>query len=154
MRQRSELISVLPTEGKEQRYEASFVKMLRAVKAMSDAGVPVVAGTDSMAGMGLERELELFVEGGFTPLDALRADICTAARTMKVETKTGTIAPGMTADLLVVDGDPLAKIEDLEKTVATVRSGTVYDDAELWNAVSIRPATDARLTVVTSSAAR
>jgi imidazolonepropionase-like amidohydrolase len=120
-------------------------------------GVKVAFGTDQshrlLVGENLV-ELGFMTEWlGMTPMQALVAATARAAECVQ-RADIGALEAGKAADLLVVDGDPLAKIEDLEKTVATVRSGTVYDDAELWNAVSIRPATDARLTVVTSSAAR
>jgi hypothetical protein len=129
----------LPMAGKEELYGRSYDKMLAMVRALHDAKVTVVAGTDALAGLMLDHELELFVRAGLSPADALRDATIVPARAMKVERKTGTIAAGKAADLVVVDGDPLANIADVRKTVTTVRGGVVYRAKDAFEAVDIRP---------------
>jgi len=129
----------LPMAGKEELYGRSYDKMLAMVRALHDAKVTVVTGTDALAGMMLDRELELFVRAGLSPADALRDATIVPARAMKVERKTGTIAAGKAADLVVVDGDPLANIADVRKTVTTVRGGVVYRAKDAFEAVDVRP---------------
>jgi hypothetical protein len=129
----------LPMAGKEELYARSYDKMLAMVRALRDAKVTVVAGTDALAGMMLDRELELFVRGGLTPADALRDATLVPARAMKREKTSGTIAPGKMADLVVVDGDPLTNISDLRKTVTTVRGGVAYPTTETFAAVGVKP---------------
>jgi hypothetical protein len=129
----------LPMAGKEELYGRSYNKMLAMVRALHDAKVTVVAGTDALAGLMLDHELELFVRAGLSPADALRDATIVPARAMKVERKTGTIAAGKAADLVVVDGDPLANIADVRKTVTTVRGGVVYRAKDAFEAVDIRP---------------
>jgi hypothetical protein len=129
----------LPMAGKEELYGRSYDKMLAMVRALHDAKVTVVAGTDALAGLMLDHELELFVRAGLSPADALRDATIVPARAMKVDRKTGTIAAGKAADLVVVDGDPLANIADVRKTVTTVRGGVVYRSKDAFEAVDIRP---------------
>jgi imidazolonepropionase-like amidohydrolase len=99
----------------------------------------VVAGTDSLAGLMLDHELELFVRAGVSPADALRDATIVPARAMKVDRKTGTVAAGKAADLVVIDGDPLVNIADVRKTVTTVRGGVVYRSKDAFEAVGVRP---------------
>ncbi len=129
----------LPMAGKEELYGRSYDRMLAMVRALHDAKVTVVAGTDALAGLMLDRELELFVRAGVSPADALRDATIVPARVMKLEKKTGTVAPGKAADLVVVDGDPLASIGDVRKTVTTVRGGVVYPAKETFATVGVRP---------------
>lgn len=137
--QRSFLTGGLPLDGKEDLYRRSFAKMVSIVKALHDAKVTVVAGTDSLAGLSLDRELELFVEGGLTPAEALRDATIVPARVMKLDKKTGSVAVGKAADLVVVDGDPLARIADVRRTVTTVRGGVVFPAKETFATVGVRP---------------
>jgi hypothetical protein len=128
----------LPMAGKEELYGRSYDKMLAMVRALHDAKVTVVAGTDALAGMMLDHELELFVRAGISPADALRDATIVPARAMKLEKRTGTIATGKVADLVVIDGDPLANVADVRKTVTTVRGGVVYRSKETFEAVGVR----------------
>ncbi|MFN2548325.1 MAG: amidohydrolase family protein [Myxococcales bacterium] len=138
--QRFYVIGGLPLEGKKELYARSWEKLLQMVKVLHDEKVTVVAGTDYIpAGVSLHRELELFVEGGLSPIDALRAATTVPARVMNA-TDTGSISQGKIADLAVVDGDPLARISDVRKTVMTFRSGTMYPAKELYETVGVTPA--------------
>ena len=110
------------------------------VKALADAKITVVAGTDALAGLMLHHELQLFVRGGIKPADALRMATLEPARVMKKDKETGSVEAGKVADLFVVDGDPLARIEDLDRVVSTVKSGVVYPSAPLYAAVGVQPA--------------
>lgn len=133
------LIGGLPLSGKKELYARSWEAMLRMAKVLHDEGVPVVAGTDYLAGLSLHRELELLVQGGLTPLQALQAATVVPARAMKASAVSGSIAAGKAADLMVVDGDPLASIADVRKTVLTFRSGVLYRAAEVYAAVGVAP---------------
>jgi hypothetical protein len=137
--QRGFLVPALDMTGKQELYAESWKKMLAFTKQMHDAGISVTTGTDGLSGLALVHEIELFVEAGFTPVDALRSATILPARTLKVAAKTGTIAPGKTADLFVVDGDPLADIHDIERGVLTVRGGRTYPCDALWKLRGVRP---------------
>ena len=105
---------------------ASVKHMLEYVAAMRKAGVPIVAGTDG-TGLELVRELELYVEGGMTPAEALATATIAAARNVHIDNRTGSIAPGKEADLLLVDGDPERTIGDLRHVDKVVLDGALLD---------------------------
>ena len=137
--QRQFLLGGLPLEGnKLETYRASFEKVLAMVKALSDAGISVVTGTDSLAGLMLHHELALFVRAGISPAAALRDATIEPARLMKLDKKTGSIAVGKTADMFVVDGDPLAHIDDVAKVVSTLRGGVLFASTPLYQTVGVR----------------
>jgi hypothetical protein len=138
--QRSFLLGGLPLDAdKVKTYRASFEKMLELVKRLHAAKIPVVAGTDHLAGLMLHHELALLVRAGLSPADVLRADTIDAARSMKLDKKSGSIAKGKAADLVVVDGDPLAHIEDMAAVVSTMRGGVMFSSAPLYEAAGVRP---------------
>jgi hypothetical protein len=138
--QRNFLLGGLPHEGKEEVYRQSWDRCLAMVKALHGAGVTVVAGTDELAGLMLHHELQLFVRGGLTTAEALQSATLVPARAMKKDKESGSIDKGKVADLFVVDGDPLAHIEDLSKVVLTVKSGVTIPSALLYATVGVQPA--------------
>jgi imidazolonepropionase-like amidohydrolase len=93
---------------------------------MHQAGVPIVAGTDG-SGIELIRELEIYVEAGFTPGDALAAATIVPARLVGQDAHTGSITVGKTADLSLVEGDPSARIGDLRQTRVVMLDGALLD---------------------------
>ena len=88
--------------------------------------------------MVLDHEMELFVRGGLSPAETLRDATIVPARAMKLDKKTGSIAPGKVADLFVVDGDPLADIRDVRKVDNTLRAGVAYSSHDVFETVSIK----------------
>jgi imidazolonepropionase-like amidohydrolase len=127
-------------EGKDQRYRDSFQAMLRMIKALYDAGVPFVAGTDSTAGFALHRELELYVAAGVPAPKVLQIATLGAARLMKRDGELGSIAPGKLADMILVDGDPSSRIGDIRRVTTVVKDGAVYQTSALYQAIGVRPA--------------
>jgi imidazolonepropionase-like amidohydrolase len=107
-------------------YRASFAMMKTLLAAMHRAKVPIVAGTDGF-GLELVRELEIYVEAGLTPAEALAAATIEPARLLKVEERTGSIGVGKTADLVLVEGDPAKRIGDLRNTRLVMMDGKVMD---------------------------
>lgn len=110
-------------------------------RAFAKAGGLLVAGTDptgnggALAGFGSQREVELLVEAGFTPLEAIQ--ICTqnGARYLGIESDVGTIAPGKSADLILVKGAPDKDINDIEKVETVFKDGVGYDPQKLIDSV-------------------
>jgi imidazolonepropionase-like amidohydrolase len=126
--------------GMDQRFRDSFRALLAMVHALHDAGITLVAGTDGLAGFTLHRELEHYVEAGIPAPEALKIATLGAARVMKHDQDLGTVAAGKLADFILVDGDPTRHIGDLRRVVLTVKDGVVYNTAELWRAVGVKPA--------------
>lgn len=139
--QRLFLTNGLPISAeKHATYRASFEQMLALVKTMWMAKVHLVLGTDSLiAGLALHHEMALFVRAGIPTKDVLRMATLDAARGMRMEKKVGSIAVGKRADLVVVDGDPLADIAQIRKTVFTMRAGVLYKTDALYAAVGVKP---------------
>ncbi|MES2441865.1 MAG: amidohydrolase family protein [Pseudomonadota bacterium] len=114
-------------------YRASFANMIRLLKALHDAGVPIVAGTDG-GGLEIVRELEIYVQAGLTPAQALQAATIAPARLVGADKATGSIVVGKEADLVLVDGDPSKNIGDMRHT------DWVMSDGALMNADELREA--------------
>jgi imidazolonepropionase-like amidohydrolase len=106
--------------------------LLANVRKLSAGGVPVASGTDAgmtgtFHGYATLRELELLVEGGLTPMQAVVAGTFASAKALGVESQRGTIAPGKAADLVLIDGAPDRTITDLQKTARVFLNGTEVD---------------------------
>ena len=113
------------------------------VKRLMNAGILIAAGTDApypgdFQGEGIHRELELFVESGLTPLQAITIATKNAAAIVNAETEWGTLEPGKIADILIVDGKPDQNISDTRNIVAVIKEGTVLDR----NKLKLDPDTD------------
>lgn len=111
----------------EKEFEREFVK----------AGGLLLAGLDPtglggvVPGFGDQREVELLVEAGFTPLEAIHIATSNGAQYLGELERIGTIAPGKQADLVVIKGDPSKKIEDIENVEIVFKEGIGYDSAKL-----------------------
>ena len=126
-------------EGKDERYRESAKALLRMVKMLYEAGVPLVAGTDAMPGFALHRELELYAEAGIPPAEVLRIATIGAARVMKRDGELGSIAPGKLADLILVDGNPTQRISDIRRATLVIKDGNVYQPEALYRSIGVRP---------------
>ena len=130
----------LPAAGaKDALYKDSFAAVLKMTKRLYDAGVPLVAGTDSVEGLMLHRELELWVQAGIPAANVLQAATIGAARVAKQDGELGSIEPGKKADLLLVAGNPIANIGDIRKGRVVIKDGVQYDCAALYAALGIAP---------------
>jgi Tol biopolymer transport system component/imidazolonepropionase-like amidohydrolase len=123
----------LRTRAAEPREVAAREALVAAqeafVAAVVKAGGRVIAGTDAPInpyGLTLLMELEHYVRGGLSPAEAIRAATVVPAEAMGL-TDLGTIEPGKLADIVIVDGNPLANITDLRRTRRVVKDGVVYD---------------------------
>jgi imidazolonepropionase-like amidohydrolase len=120
--------------------DAVFAKYLALVAELHERGVVLVAGTDiAVPGHSLHRELELYVKAGFTPMQAIQAATLVPARFMHQDKELGTIEPGKRADLVILNGDPLADVSNVRKTSMVVARGRAYDSAALWKLVGFKP---------------
>jgi len=128
------------TAENDQLYKDSYGAALHMTKRMYDAGIPILAGTDSIAGLMLHRELELEVEAGIPAAKALQIATYNAARLLKQEKVLGSIAAGKRADLLLVEGNPAEKIGDIRRCRLVMKNGVLYKSADLYRAVGIKAA--------------
>jgi len=118
----------------------SQVNAAKLVKAAVDAGLLVMAGTDKgVPGFSLQRELEIYVQGGLTPLEAIQTATIMPARAMKLDKDLGTLEVGKLADLVVLDADPLANISNIRTARMVAAHGRLYDCAALWRAAGFGP---------------
>jgi imidazolonepropionase-like amidohydrolase len=116
---------------KEMEFEHEFAK----------EGGLLLAGLDPtgfggvIAGFGDQREVELLVEAGFTPLEAIHIATENGAEFLGEANQIGTIAPGKSADIVVIQGDPSANIKDIENVEIVFKDGVGYDSAKLIESV-------------------
>ena len=127
------------TWGRRRRTRTSakiklFEKELQIVGALHKAGVPIVAGTDqTVPGYSLYREIELYVQAGFTPMEAIQAATIVPARVMGLDKELGTVEAGKRADLIIVGANPLeSHSQHSQSANSVVTGGMMYNCAELW----------------------
>jgi imidazolonepropionase-like amidohydrolase len=113
---------------------ALYRRQLMIVGLLQSAGVPILAGTDelnpySLAGFSLHDELERLVAAGLTPLEALQTATLNPANFLGAIDSSGTVAAGKLADLVLLDGDPLADIRNTARIYAVVMNGRLVDGA-------------------------
>jgi imidazolonepropionase-like amidohydrolase len=127
--------------GNATRSAALWKKMLALEKKFFDAGGLLVAGTDptgyggTIAGHSSLREVELLVEAGLTPVQAIQVASLNGARWLGVEKDVGSIEAGKAADLVVVAGDPAKTISDIRKIETVFKDGVGYDSKKLLDSV-------------------
>lgn len=113
---------------------------LQLIGALHRAGVAIVAGTDQgVPGYSLYREIELYAEAGFTPLEALQAATIVPARVMKLENDSGSVEAGKRADFAILDANPLENIHNIRSVCSVVSNGVFYQSAPLWESVGFKP---------------
>jgi enamidase len=120
---------------------AVFAKARAMELAFARAGGLLLAGTDPTGGGGVipgysnQRELELLVESGFTPLEAIRIGTLNGAVFLGRADRTGSIVVGKDADIVVIAGDPATRITDLRNVQIVFKRGIGYDPAKLIESV-------------------
>jgi len=113
---------------------------LALIGALHKAGVPIVVGTDqNIPGFSVYREIELYHEAGFTPMEALQAATIVPARVMKVDATSGSLEVGKRADLDVLDANPLDDIHNVRTVRQVLANGVLYDPKPLWESVGFKP---------------
>jgi imidazolonepropionase-like amidohydrolase len=118
------------------RLRASLALQRKLVKALEDAGVPILSGTDAsdvgpVAGFGLHQELQEFVNDGFTPYQALRTATVNPALYFRQSNQWGTIETGKRADLVLLDANPLENIRNTTKIAGVVLQGKWIEESKL-----------------------
>jgi len=115
-------------------------KDMEVVGVLHRAGVSIVAGTDqAVPGHSLHREIELYVQAGFTPMEAIQSATIVPARAMGVDKEVGTIEAGKRADVVILGANPLETIRNIRTVEFVVTNGVMYNCAELWRSVGFKP---------------
>lgn len=123
------------------RAAALFRKEMDFEVAFAKAGGLLLAGPDptgnggTLPGFGDQREIELLVEAGFTPVEAIHIATLNGAKFLGRESAIGSLEPGKQADMVLVKGDPSKKIEDIENVETVFKDGVGYDSRKLIDAV-------------------
>jgi imidazolonepropionase-like amidohydrolase len=128
-------------EAKDSPMPALLKKEMEFERLFVAAGGLLIAGPDPtgyggvLPGFGDQREIELLVEAGFSPLEAIKIATSNGARYLGRLDELGTVAAGKLADLVLVKGDPAARISDIRNVVTVFKDGVGYDPAKLTEAV-------------------
>jgi len=115
---------------------ASFAKLSALIPELNRRHIVILAGTDSM-GFELIRELELYVQAGLTPEDALATATINPATAYGLSEQTGSLAKGKLAELALIDGDPSQRIGDLRQVELVMRDGKIMQAQELRKSLGI-----------------
>ena len=116
---------------KEMQFERAFV----SAGGLLMAGADPTGNGSTLAGFGDQRNLELLVQAGFRPVEAIRIATLNGAKFLGIDQRVGSIAAGKQADLVVIDGDPSARISDIKKVQYVFKNGLGYDAAKLIESV-------------------
>jgi enamidase len=131
-------------QNRESPYGTLFPKAMALELAFARAGGVLVAGTDPTGSGGVipgfsnQRQVELLVEAGFAPLEAIRISTLNGAQYLGRDKSIGTIVAGKQADLVVVNGDPATTVSDVRKVDVVFRRGIGYDPSRLIASVTGR----------------
>lgn len=137
---REQLVSggVPPERAAAQR--KILAEELAIIGALHRAGIRIVAGTDqTVPGYSLYREIELYNQAGFTPLEALQAATIVPAQVMHEDRNSGSIEVGKRADLDILDANPLEDIHNIRSVRYTVANGVLFESVPLWRSVGFNP---------------
>jgi hypothetical protein len=122
-------------------------EMDKAILAILHSGQSaIVAGTDAPnmpGGIGLQAEIELYVRGGMTPVEALQTATVNAAKALGASADLGSIEPGKLADMVILDGDPLTDIRNTRKVHTVIKNGEVHDMKEIMSGIPSSQGSDA-----------
>jgi len=127
-----------------QEFTQAYKNDLGLERQFVAAGGLLMAGPDPtgnggvIPGFGDQRELELLVEAGFTPVEAIRIGTLNGATYLGLADRIGSISAGKNADLFIVKGNPAANINDLENVIVVFKDGVGYDSAKLIQSVKGR----------------
>jgi len=130
----------IPDDATAERYKKSYAKMLEFVGIMYREGIPLVAGTDAIAGFTLQSELEFYVKhAGLTPSQALQIATRNGALYSRTGNDRGSVTPGKLADLVLIDGDPTTDIADIRKVALVITQGNVISPNDIYQTLGIKP---------------
>src|SRR5262249_37143620 len=109
------------------KHDLALERAFAAAGGLLIAGPDPTGAGDVVPGFGDQREIELLVEAGFSPVEAIRIATLNGATYLGREKQIGSIAAGKNTDLVVIKGDPAKKISDIEKVEIVFKDGVGYD---------------------------
>jgi hypothetical protein len=128
-------------QNQQSPWPAMFPKEMEFERAFVKAGGTLLAGLDPtgiggvIAGFGDQREVELLVEAGFTPLEAIKIATLNGAQFLGEQEHVGSLVAGKQADIMLVKGDPSSKIADIENVELVFKDGVGWDSKKLIDSV-------------------
>ena len=134
-------LTALRSAARQQGSALQWANELALERAFVAAGGLLIAGPDPtgagqvLPGFGDQRAIELLVEAGFSPVEAIRIGTLNGAIYLGLDARIGSIAPGKNADLLIVTGDPSTRIGDIENVDTVFKDGVGYDPVTLLGSV-------------------
>lgn len=129
----------IPNERVHALYNRSYARMVEFIGQLHREGVPLVAGTDAIAGFTLQRELELYVQAGISPAETLRIATWNGAKYSRVLADRGSIEVGKYADLVLIDGDPTRDISSIRNVALVLTQGRSIDPSAVFTELGIKP---------------
>ncbi|WP_457349768.1 amidohydrolase family protein [Roseateles sp. P5_D6] len=126
-------------DTKARRWGASWKVMMDLLRRMHAAGIPLVAGTDATPGFALQRELELYVQAGIPAAQALKIATWNGAKYSDRLSEIGSIERGKRADLVLIDGDPVADIRAIRRIALVIKGEQALSPSALYQSMGILP---------------
>ena len=141
LRQQYERVYERTSQNAQSNYTKLFPHAMALERAFVKAGGMLIAGTDPTGSGGVipgysnQRQVELLVEAGFTPLEAIQISTANGAKYLGRDARVGTIAAGKQADLVVINGDPSKHIADIRNVDTVFKQGVGFDPQKLIESV-------------------
>ncbi len=124
-------------EATDKAYNAAGDAMLKMTKALFDAGVPIIPGTDYFSGFTLLRELELYELAGIPAIDVIKIATINSAKVVGNDAKTGSIESGKDADMIILKNNPLESIKHLRSARLVVKGNKLYQPDKIHCALGV-----------------
>ncbi len=131
----------IATPEDDKAYRGSFDTALDMVRRLHKAGVMIVPGTDMGGSFWYHRELELYAQAGMSNGEVLKRATADMAQYLGRADRFGRVAPGMTADFMLLTGDPVADLKAIKTIAMVVKDGTIYFPTEAYRMLGIKPFT-------------
>src|SRR5260221_345379 len=141
---KAEYLKLIASRKRNLEYEKALKNGMQMEKMFYDAGGLLTVGTDPtgngqvLAGYGNQRSIEMLVEDGLTPLDAIKVATWNGAVALGKEKEIGSVEVGKEADLIVIDGDPSKNISDIRKVIWVFKDGVGFNSKKLFESVKGR----------------
>ena len=133
----------IPDDATADRYRKSYAKMVEFVGRMHRAGIPLVAGTDGFSGFALQSELVAYVHGAGIPApQVLQIATRNGALYSRTSGDRGSIEVGKLADIVLVDGDPTTRIEDVRNVALVITQASVISPSAIYKGMGVAPFVD------------